>query len=670
MPNFRMMTSTPAQRNPTKSLIRTVILLCLPGTFLHIILLILIVIFGGHHQAFLNKNPYCQLRVPVNDGVHPPSSNTSAPPRVIIHISDLHINDIGVGNPKGHLQSFQTDVVPKWGPLAHAVVVTGDLVHAVARSPYPLGTRSIQLESEWTWLDQYASHVNQSVVFLSTHGNHDSFGGHIHQHTHLSPLSSLTCPGQRKQSYRKRVFPHYFLNNTLVLIGIDATLDRPLHRPLNFFGDARDASSQLDATLQQLEDSPDKRSRDILVFGHYPSAVMKDGLRIHAIASASRQLPLQKPRFAAYLSGHLHDFIGMSPNGLKAVSTSGALELETADMVASGAYRIVAFDNGHLSYHSFTIDGKKSSAFNPLNEIVALNLPRAGFCSAGAGTSSLKSTHIRLLSPYIDLEALSAHVEIDGLLVGPVSKFNSHFSTFNEGPDRNACHQVYGVEWNGSLFAQGVHNLTLHANGTTSAGHVFSLDGSFEKSLSASWSHLFSATFTLSDFASIAVLLSSSGLFLSILFCMPGILRRSSPSLSLAALSITFALGAPLLISKNLTVADKGYGFVGLMQTFLSSTAEGSGVDSPFIFSTRVIYPILVPASFLQLVGHWYMLERAQFPRLILVTIFFNLRSSFSWVLEIMGAHGVEAALISPSCLPLFGLCVWSALSLIRGKQF
>lgn len=646
---------------------RTILCLLVPHALYFVTLFSLLLTFGGHHSVFWGTNPFC--RHVSDDIVHPSLSNTSAPPRVIIHISDLHVTDIDGGKVKRRLKAFEDRVIPQWAPLSHAIIVSGDLVNAIERWAYPFGAHSVQYESEWTWLDSYATRINQSVTWVSTHGNHDSFGGRLHQHSHLPRLSPLACsthPLGADKSQQQTIFPYHFSNGSLILISVDATLSRPLHRPLNFFGDASDASTELDRALQDLEDNSDMPSRDILVFGHYPSSVMRAGKRIHSIAqypspSSSAHAQFRKPRFSAYLSGHLHSLYGLAPYGLQAVSKSGVLELENADMAYNGAYRILAFDSGYLSYHTFGLKPRNVSSTQFLNEIIVLNPPRAGLCSAGAGSAAINSTHIRLLSPLADLQAKEVHVRIDDVVIGDLSRFDQPCAALDDGPDRKACEHVYGVEWNASLFEYGVHNLSFHTKDGRSEGYPFALDGTFETTLNAQKTNLVSAMFGLSDFETIAPILSNVALLFAVVFCIPGAVKRSFPASILMLFSIAFGLGAPLLIANTLRAVDNSYGWVGLTYTSLSSTVANSGIDAPFILSREVVWSILVPASWTQFVIHYDLLDHMRFPRAIFMLVVYYLWRCFSWCLQVTGAYGVSAALASPSCLLLYGVCLWSS---------
>lgn len=669
-----MVSSTPFHRL-TQSL-RIVAILAVPRGLFCTTLLLLLIPHGGHHYAFISKNPYCNRAQP---DAQPPLSNNSQPPQLVIHISDLHVSDARGTKVKQNLLAFERDILPRWAPLAHAVVVSGDLVHAIDVPRYPFGASSRQIPSEWAWLDRYAARVNRSIPWFSTHGNHDTFGGHLHHHARIIPLNTSTCPSQYTNSPHTRVRLHRLAANSLNIIAIDATVQHPLHRPLNFFGDASLPAQQLPEFLDSihLATTSSELPPNVLLFGHYPSSVMTSGTHIHALAPPqppghSAQNTLQSPRFIAYLSGHLHTLHGLAKYGLQSVSKFGSLELETIDMVESAGYRILSFDGSSLSVNTYSMKPNYAN-HNFLDDVIVLNLPRAGLCSPGAGFAARRSTHIRFLSPHVNLQANDTIVYIDGQEIGRVVKFDHvcRQQQVKEEPlASETCLHMYGVAWRAAEFEAGIHQLALHANGTQSSPHVFSLDGSADtSSIHAMWTTAISILFGLSDFATMAPLLCNAALLLSVLFCIPGLRNWSAPSAMLAIFAVSLWLGLPMLVAKNLTVVDTGFGWISIRHSILPSASFASTVDVPFILSTKVIWAMLVPACFAQAVSNIGRARDVSSSRLFIVAMAMYLRHGWSCCLEILGAYGVAAMLLSPCCVPLLAMCVWSSVCLIRGTS-
>lgn len=643
--------------------LRIFTILAVPDVLYYVTVAILVLIYGGHHFSLLNKNSYCSRNYASSDQSSPGSllSNSSKPPQLVIHISDLHVNDIAYGSTKHHLHSFESHALPRWGPLAAAILVSGDLVHAIQRQPHPFGTRSLQSPEEWHWLGQYASRINQTLPWLATHGNHDSFGGFASHHPVTSNVSTLLCPGPDLSGPYHRIQHHHFADFSLHLILIDSTASEPLHRPFNFFGDATLVSKQLQGTLDRLNTQFGRNSSmsmsNVLVIGHYPSATMASGNLIHSLAGTGKSL--KRPRFSAYLSGHLHDIYGIAKRGLTATSRSGSLELETPDMAFAGAYRIFAFDHSILSFKTFSV--RQDASDNFLQHAIILNLPEAGLCSPGAGATALASTHIRVLSPGADLDSYGTVVKIDGNPVGVLESFNhvcSDAALELDQHDLITCQHVYGVKWNSSLYKIGVHTITLHANDITSKPFRFSLDGSPPTSLNTRAYALMSAFFGLSDFQSILIQLSNISILLSAACTYRGMRLRESLSTMLFSFAVLLWTGFPVIIARNLTYKDPGFGFVGLSQTLLPTTSFSSSVDIPFILSRQVFWTSFLQISYIHAIRHSNLLNEASSWTILIALL--SLRRCWSWCMEIAGAYGISAALLSPTCAPLLVLCLWS----------
>lgn len=637
-------------------------ILVVPDVLYYVTVAILLLIYGGHHFSVLNKNPHCSHSYSSSGQSSPGSflSNSSKPPQLVIHISDLHVNDIAYGSTKRHLHSFESHALPRWGPLAATIVVSGDLVHAIQRRPHPFGTRSLQSPDEWRWLDQYASRINQTLPWLATYGNHDSFGGFALHHPVVSNISSLLCPTPDFAVPHHRIQHHHFADS-LHLILIDSTVSEPLHRPFNFFGDATLVSRQLQGTLDRLNTQFDRNSSmsmsNVLIVGHYPSATMASGSLIHSLAGSGKSLT--RPRFSAYLSGHLHDIYGIAKRGLTAVSRSGSLELETPDMAFAGAYRIFAFDHSVLSFKTFSVQQDASDNF--LQHAIILNLPEAGLCSPGAGATALASTHIRILSPGVDLDFYRTVVKIDGHPIGVLESFNhvcSDAALELQQRDLITCQHVYGVKWNSSLYKANVHTITLHSNDIASKPFRFSLDGSSPTFLHTKAYALMSAFFGLSDFHSILIQLSNISLLLCSACTYRGMRLRESLPTVLFSFAVLLWTGFPVIIARNLTYKDPGFGFVGLWQTSLPTTSFSSSVDVPFILSRQVFWTSFLQVCYIHAIRHSNLLNEASSWTILIALL--SLRRCWSWCMEIAGAYGISAALLSPTCAPLLVLCLWS----------
>lgn len=533
----------------------------------------------------------------------------------MLQISDLHISHFRP-NSKATLDVFENQTLPPFLPLASALIVTGDLVHAITRLRFPFKSYSKQLPEEWAFLDNFAARINGSIPWIAVHGNHDSFGGTLDP-THRSALS---CPAQ-KLPVRRVILPG------VMLLALDCTLPHPLHRPLNFFGDATLAASHLPSTLEH-------QQLPTLVFAHYPSAVMRNGHRLHTTEHG-------KSKFAAFLSGHLHTLNGLAPNGLQAVTTGGAFELELADMVKARVFRVLVFDRGYLSFKDF-----------PLTEdrvVVITNPPRAGFCAPGAGEFAARSEHVRMVAPGDTLE--NAQVFVDSDFVGQVSVVEAC-----EDDDVEKCVKVYGAAWEASRYDDGrLHELAIRfPDGQVSDKHVFSFDGLAKPGFRELWRVFVSALFSLSDFDAMAGWLCHLGFWWCFLFLTPGLMRAHASSLTLFAAAVVLKFGPAFILGFGLSDVDGGLGMVGLNFMRLSSGVYPSGVDAAFMMATAVLYSFLIPACFLDFVSTSRLIcNRAGLVVAYLYAALCLFRS-LMWCFEITGAHGTWAGLLSPSCVPLF----------------
>ncbi|PXF45153.1 Transmembrane protein 62 [Gracilariopsis chorda] len=638
------MTATTAHRPDSilaRNDIRSALILSVPYAFYLVLFVILLLIHGGHRHAFLFSNPYCAIPSPPFD---------DRPPHLVLHISDLHVNDIDGGRAKRNLHEFASNSLPKWDKHAAAILVTGDLVNSIIKQPYPLGKRSKQIDAEWQWLHSYVSAINKSVIWKAVPGNHDTFGGFKSFH----PETSCATPFFRNTSHSvgELLIPSELSLNGrfLKLLGVDATLQKPLHRPLNFFGDAEAASTDLRSRIFNADGMG-----DVLVYGHYPSSIMEKGEGIHSAALADGGQGLKKPRFAAYLSGHLHTLLGAAKNGLQAVSASGSLELQLPDMVQSRRYRVLVFDSGYLSFKDFRL-----GTDNGLERIIVTNPPRAGLCSAGAGDAALKSSHVRLLSVGYNLVENGASLEINGENIGPVRKLGCAESPLDHSSDA-LCDHVYGARWDPYKYSRGVHELSIRSTNETFAPYMFSLDGSSEASLSSRLEQLVGAEFALSNFPAIARVLVIIGFTFSFLLCLRGCQKQSLVSISLAAISVIMCTG-PALFVRNIVLGEPGWTFVGVHFMYMPTGMYKAGIDPSYLLSTSVVWGTLVPVCYLDAI-----LSRASGPtisrRILLVFSFVYSYKGISWTLNVWGAHGFLESLFSPSCIPL------TAISLIALRK-
>ncbi|CAN8074029.1 unnamed protein product [Agarophyton chilense] len=633
------MTSANCRGSAARKSFQTALILSVPYALYVLTLAFLMAIYGGHHYAYLLSNPFCSIPSP------PYGTNA---PRLILHISDLHVSDVYKGMAKHSLRSFATQSLPKWAPYSSALLVTGDLVNSAIKQPYPLGKKSKQIHSEWEWLQSFAASVNDSVLWKSVPGNHDSFGGY-------DPLHFVKgCTGPLTDTASSRVDEYVAVGKPpLTMYGIDATLPRPLHRPLNFFGDAKDLSAQLDNKL-----SSSSEDGDVLVYGHYPSSTMKMGERVHMVALRKDSYKWKRPRFSAYLSGHLHTLYGLAEQGLQAVSISGTLELQLPDMVRSRAYRVLIFDSGYMSFKDFRV-GKDEG----LEQVVVMNPPRAGLCSAGAGYGAKQSTHVRLFSAGLNLVEIAAHVWINGEDIGPISKL---LCSDEESMERGSttCDHVYGVRWDPSRYASGTHQLSIRSGSENSISFAFSLDGSPEKNWAPWLERVVGTLFGLSNFPSMAKALIRVAFLFCVFISARGVFSRNLVSLGLVLLSFFLFLG-PILIARDLIDGEPGWSFIGIHYMYMPTGIYPAGIDPSYLLASAVVWRSLLPFCFLNALAHRGRIKTFCRKTFLGFLLLYNY-GSLSWSLNIWGAHGFLECIISPSCLPLTVGCILTTRKALR----
>lgn len=574
------------------------------------------------------------------------SGGDSAAPLVLVQVTDLHVSDVDGLSGKDNVSKFMERVVPMFKGIADAVVITGDLVNAKQYAPPPfkhvLGYRSEQKVSEWSWYNETVAaataQLGDETAWITVPGNHDVFGTRRYYDKYCGTFPRKES-GTRVDRCRSRVRKFNFRGHSVV--AVDPTLIPSPHRPLNFFGSL---NSLCPDTLHELANDPSAKS--IVFLSHYPSAVLA-GVRSLDEAVASRTA---MPCSTVLLSGHLHNMRGIFPTGMQAVSYSGRLELQLPDLYSAGFFRIFAVEHGLPSWTDYNIINNVHDAF-----AVVLNIPRAGLCVPGAGRAALMSSHIRVLVVARQLITVKAY--IDGAFVGEALR--------NSGDNKN----VYAIPWDSSSFSgdERVHLLEIFVVATDSQSRVptvsyyFALDGRSVDGWESRLRLLGSSLFTLSDFEKIAIRSVYFGLCSCMVLCSVMLYftpQLRSKAISFIAATLWLAAHGPFLISVDLNDSG-GIGYATLGGVYMQDGALLGAVDPYFAMFSVVLlamlpvcycccitglYPTLIPSSLVSLIR---CLAWAR---------------SFFWTLNIAGAHGLTAAFVSPSCVPLSVLLLWCCI--------
>jgi Calcineurin-like phosphoesterase len=615
------------------------------GILISFILIPVFHIYGGHRRAFLRHNPHCLDKARTPLALLSTWGGKHGQPLVLVHITDIHVNDVDGGLAKGHFRRFVRTVLPVYAPYTDAVLVTGDLVSSKEYPSYLrglLGHHSRQIESEWQWYNATVSDTIQRLNisrWITVPGNHDTFGSSSHQfYSKYGMHHASEKRGNYSRIHRTTVRGH-------ALIGVDATLSPSPHRPMNFFGMVRsDMNDELHRHLRIAR--AERIGGASIVFGHYPSGLMTRGNEIRqAFQQVDKEFPHQ-PSSNLYLSGHLHDLKGYARYGLQASAKSGHLELQLADMFTSGSYRILAIDHGLPAWKDLKVS---QTLTRPM--ILVTNPPSPDLAVGGSCRASMKSTHIRfLLFPTEQPPPDALSLFIDGTAVGTAIMLESR-----TGGVRGSPSLVYAAPWNPrDYLSSDIHVLEVRDDSTNNilASHNFALSGHVLRSVPWSPWHVFAgAYFSLSEFDKIGRICVWCGLFFAACFAVAALLvaqRVPSGIIGLLALICTIAFG-PVLITQNLTDMG-GWGWVSFRSLQVRDGELRGGTD-PFFSMFPLVFLSIVPSTYVLLAT---ALSSDLSSSLVIICIrLISIAKCVLWTLNVAGAHGTAAFILSPSCTPL-----------------
>ena len=212
-----------------------------------------------------------------------------------------------------------------------ALLVSGDLTDAKEEG----GVGSGQLREEWETYREILreSNIANRTVYLDIRGNHDTFDvpdyrereNLFKSHSKMGPTQSSSYLTTIKSRSGKQ----------LSIVAMDASLNPGPKKVYNFLGHLTDRH------LSQLADlkAEAELSEHQLYFGHFPISCIVPSTEAKGIVSGG----------LAYLSGHLHTLGGLAPK-LYTIHRSGTPELELGDWKENRMWRLLAVDNGLLSF--------------------------------------------------------------------------------------------------------------------------------------------------------------------------------------------------------------------------------------------------------------------------------------------------------------------------------
>ncbi|XP_027353110.1 putative metallophosphoesterase At3g03305 [Abrus precatorius] len=291
----------------------------------------------------------------------------------VVQLSDLHFS---VHHPNRALD-FTDHVGPTLSIINPSLVlITGDLTDGKSKDLLTMK----QHEDEWVeYRDVMDAVIERSGVhkslFFDLRGNHDSFGVPVIGGA-FDFFSKYSINGQLGRNGSVNSVTLETRERKHLFVGFDSTMSIGLRGPTNLFGHPTDQLlNDLDLELSQWDSQSEKPVTKIS-FGHFP-------LSFSAPSSSGRTLEdvFLKHSISAYLCGHLHTKFGMNLKrhhqlshrslslqkfvqfnmhhssfestvncSLGVPTIQEFWEWEMGDWRKSRALRILAIDQGHVSY--------------------------------------------------------------------------------------------------------------------------------------------------------------------------------------------------------------------------------------------------------------------------------------------------------------------------------
>ena len=212
-----------------------------------------------------------------------------------------------------------------------ALLVSGDLTDAKEEG----GVGSGQQREEWEAYREILreSNIGNRTVYLDIRGNHDTFDvPDYNERENLYKSHSKMGPTQ-PSSYLTTLKSRS--GKQLSIVAMDASLNPGPKKVYNFLGHLTDMHLSHLADLK----AEAEVSEHQLYFGHFPISCIMPSSEAKGIVSGG----------LAYLSGHLHTLGGLTPK-LYTIHRSGTPELELGDWKENRMWRLLAVDNGLLSF--------------------------------------------------------------------------------------------------------------------------------------------------------------------------------------------------------------------------------------------------------------------------------------------------------------------------------
>eukprot|EP00092_Neocalanus_flemingeri_P003554 GFUD01003812.1.p1 GENE.GFUD01003812.1~~GFUD01003812.1.p1 ORF type:complete len:658 (-),score=161.85 GFUD01003812.1:147-2120(-) len=244
-----------------------------------------------------------------------------------IHITDLHVSSWQDETRQAQLQQFVTKTLESIKP--EVVLCGGDLTEAKSSS-----LKASQDKAEWeTYKDIVSTRWNK-VPWLDIRGNHDSLNV-LSRKSSNNYFARFSVMGQ-EGNLGSYVMSLQSRGQRFNFVAVDATWEMGMNYPFNFVGyiDTKQQKILNNITANLPADSV------TITFGHYPTSVVQQSDYLRSLISHG----------LVYLSGHLHDLALFKMHNMYSFHNEKDLELELVDWKNNRAFRVLAVDQGKLSF--------------------------------------------------------------------------------------------------------------------------------------------------------------------------------------------------------------------------------------------------------------------------------------------------------------------------------
>jgi len=377
-----------------------------------------------------------------------------------LQISDIHISTMDDPGRIDDFRVFAGKYLEIYDPAL--VLCTGDLTDSKTNG----GLGSSPVEEEWMVYHDIVTNRSRSVPWLDIRGNHDNMNVLSRASSNnLFSKYSVMGPQGNLESYK---FSTRFGEQQYNFVGLDATLEKGMRFPFNFVGDIPPEQQKIIRNITAGLDLGDIN----IFFGHYPSSVIRQQEFVLSVVSGG----------LVYLCGHLHDLAIFRMHDMYSLHGGDNLELELCDWKSNRAYRLLAVDQGFISFTDQRFgDWPVILPTLPKNSEFLLGSQEPKF-----EDQSINSIRILVFS---DTTIIAVNVRL------------------NEGDEMVAVRvgdgPLYTVPWNPQEYRTGRHDLTVSARDAANRTKTIKQPFALEKSAANQFSRFFPNLVLNSSFSSL-----------------------------------------------------------------------------------------------------------------------------------------------------------------------